>query len=816
MNKTDYKTILHVTITCVLAALWGGPVCAQQSTAAAPQAGQNEALQEVIVTARKRQESVLNVPVIETVVTQTQLERIQTIQISDLPTLVPGLDMGHALGSTGEQVSIRGVGTIASDGGVDSSVSLNIDGLDIANAIALESGLFDLQHVEVLKGPQALFYGKASTGGVISLRTADPTDQFEVIGTESYEVESITPREEFIISGPVTDTLKLRLAGMYSTSQGYFHETAIALPGTGAVTPTSDREPGVNQYMFRGTALWNPTGQFEARLKINATNLHGVNLESSELASCPQGPNFAPGFGIPFIAGSSCKIGRNIQDVYMDPADFPAGLPENGVPFIEIYQRFGILELNYRPIQNLTLTSATGYFYLNEHESINPTATSFAGPAIGVVDAYNRQEVTEEFRLNSEFSGPLNYTAGAFYEDGHIYDAGVIAGNTALHLPAILSDDEFYPLAIKTYSLFGQLRWKIASQLELAAGVRWTDETRSLTPYQVMAGVPVFQPIAVSRIKSDNNSPEVTLTYKPTEDQTLFAAVKQAYKSGSFSLGTVPVPGGHQSFGDEKVDGGELGWKSLLLDRHLAFDLAAYYYHYEGLQVGVNGLAVNGILQTQVENAAGASTYGIDFDADYLPEAITGLSLRAAAEWNRARYLELNNVPCWGGQTIALGCNELLNPKTGLYTGQNLSGTPMVRAPEWQLNAGPSYEFPVASGYKLVLSNNNAFTSRYATFLAVGRPNNDQYQGSFFKSDLSLSLQASDNRWELSLIGKDINDKITTGICSAANFAGAAIFGQQTTGGTTSGAAGIDQVACFVDPGRQIWLRLTVRPFGRM
>ena len=435
MNKTHYKTILYVTLGYVLAPLWGGPVRAQSAVPAE----QATALEEIIVTARKREENVLNVPVIETVISHRELESIQTIEISDLPTLVPGLDMGHALGSLGEQVSIRGVGTIASDPGVDSSVSLNIDGLDIGNGIALESGLFDVQQVEVLKGPQALFYGKASTGGVISLRTADPTDQFEVIGTESYDFVAITPRQEFIISGPVTDTLKFRLASMYSTSEGYFNETAIAAPGTGAVTPTSDREPGVNQYMFRGTALWNPTGQFEARLKINATNLHGVNLETAELTSCPQGPNFAPGFGIPFIAGSSCQVSRNIQDVYMNPANFPGGLPENGVPFIEMYQRFGSLELNYRPTQNLALTSTTGYYYLRESQSVNATNSSSAGPAIAVVDAYDREELTEEMRLNSEFTGPLNYMAGAFYEDGRISDFALVPANSAYHLPAILS-----------------------------------------------------------------------------------------------------------------------------------------------------------------------------------------------------------------------------------------------------------------------------------------------------------------------------------------------------------------------------------------
>ena len=197
---------------------WGGPVCAQQSTAAAPQAGQNEALQEFIVTARKREESVLNVPVIETVIPRAELERIQTIEISDLPTIVPGLDMAHTLASTGEQVSIRGVGTIASDPGVDSSVSLNIDGLESAVPPPSESGFFDLEQVEVLKGPQPLFYGKVSIGGVISLRTADPTDKVEVIGSAAYGFY-VSPPRRFIISGPVSDTLKLRVVSMYSPAR---------------------------------------------------------------------------------------------------------------------------------------------------------------------------------------------------------------------------------------------------------------------------------------------------------------------------------------------------------------------------------------------------------------------------------------------------------------------------------------------------------------------------------------------------------------------------------------------------------------------
>src|ERR1700733_14800624 len=181
----------------------------------AADAGDSDQQEEVIVSARKRQESILNVPVIEQAISQDRLDRLQVTELTDLPKIVPGLNLGHSLLSIGTLVSIRGVGTASQDPGVDQSVSLNIDGLSLGNGLAFSSGLFDLGQIEVLKGPQALFYGKSSPGGVISLRTADPTDRFELSGTEAYDIESITPREELVVSGPISDSLKMRLAGMY-------------------------------------------------------------------------------------------------------------------------------------------------------------------------------------------------------------------------------------------------------------------------------------------------------------------------------------------------------------------------------------------------------------------------------------------------------------------------------------------------------------------------------------------------------------------------------------------------------------------------
>lgn len=408
--------------------------------------------------------------------------------------------------------------------------------------------------------------------------------------------------------------------------------------------------------------------------------------------------------------------------------------------------------------------------------------------------------------MNSNFASPVNFLVGGYYENGQIYYGTVILGNSAYLFPDVLANGE-ETTDIETHSAFGQLRWDIMPRLELAAGVRWTDEVRTETAANLQPATPTPVALAVPRIVSNHIPPEITLTYRPTDDLTAYAAFKEAYKSGSFVMGGYPPPV-INAYGDEKAEGGEVGLKSLLLDRTLALNVAGYYYHFDGLQVGAVTTINTGEIVDYTENAGAARTFGIDLDGAYRPPTIAGLGFNGGASYDNARYITLNNVPCWGGQTIAAGCNQTL--VNGLYTAQNLSGTPMVRAPEWQVNLGVTYELPLVNDYKMIFANNNAFASRYVTYLAVGRPNNDNYQGSYVKTGLSLSLRAPDDRWELALIGKNLTDRIIAGDCAAANLAGGAVFGGQVTGGTGAGPAGIDQVVCWADPGREVWLRLTM------
>jgi len=361
----------------------------------------------------------------------------------------------------------------------------------------------------------------------------------------------------------------------------------------------------------------------------------------------------------------------------------------------------------------------------------------------------------------------------------------------------------------KAYSVFGQLRYKITPELELAGGLRWTDEKKNAVITNVATSKVV--PIAVPHIHSDNVAPEATLTYRPSDDMTLFASFKQAYLSGGFSQGPLPPVGSDISFGDEKAQGGEAGVKSRWLDRQLRVDLSVYYYNYTGLQVGSSIGLPSGQVVTTIVNAAAARSYGLDLDAVYHPQTIAGLTLNGGANWNRARFLTLKNAPCYGGQTIALGCNQVFNAATGLFTAQDVSGTQILRAPEWQFTLGFDYELPVTGDYKLILSNITSYSSSYPGVLDINRPNNDNYQSAYAQVDLGLTLRAPDDRWEIAMLGKNITDKIISGTFSQANAA-CSLFCPSISGGTVSGPAGVDEMITYAHPGREIWLRVTWRP----
>jgi len=803
---------------------------------------------EIVVTARKRQESILKVPVVVTALGTEQLERAQVKDIVDIAKKTTGLQLGVAATETGTLISLRGFGTTALDPGVDQSVSLNLDGMQITQGMAYSVGFFDMAQVEVLKGPQALFFGKASPAGVVSIRTNDPGDEIEVIGRTGYEPVAQEWRSELILSGPVTDTLGIRIAGMYDDFGGFFKNDATPKLG-GLAMP--HRFGKTRTFFVRGTAVYKPTSNFSARLKVNYTRDREHGAQPGQMYGCHEGTYnflandfgmFGPGNPIPsfFSDKEDCKIDRRLSIVGMDPAAYPGMTDplDGGRPASFISQKFGTLELNYDLQPDLSVTSLTGYYKLNANVDFNCFFSGGVGPTCMTSKRLARRELTEEVRMVSDFTGPLNFSLGGFYQDGLITDDEILAGNTLLLGPygATLFDGT-QRVDIKAVSFFGQLRYKPVDELEIAAGVRWTDEKRKSSPttvdlFGLNTGVPgtvMVDQIAQPDLRSKTWSPEFTITYTPTDNLTFFGSLKQAYKSGSYNLITPVQPGEDRSFGDEKVQGGEIGMKSRLAGRQISFNLAAYYYKLKNMQVGVN-LPVEGGLPILVTfNAGRSKIYGLEADFTYSPDSIEGLEISGAVNWNHARFTDFSGAPCLGGQTFDQGCNlfpapvganfptiaytdpNLFNGAPFRYTSTDLSGTRLPKAPDWSANIGVHYDMPVGDDMTLGLGTDAQFSTKYLGNLGVFK---DFFQKSYAKLNANITLKGANDAWEVAFIGNNLTNKLTLGSASSANVAGGLFFGGVVTGGPGKGPGGDDEVFGYFDRGRELWIRLTFRPMA--
>ncbi|MCB2073907.1 MAG: TonB-dependent receptor [Novosphingobium sp.] len=784
---------------------------------------------EIIVTARKKQESILKVPVVESVLTEAALEKFQINDIQDITTKIPGLQSANAVLAIGEQMSLRGVGSNALDQGVDQSVSLNIDGLQLTHGLAFRAASFDLQQVEVLKGPQALYFGKNSTAGVISFRSADPGDELEVKAKVGYEFEKDEKRAELVYSMPISDTVGIRLAGLYTDSKGIFKNKAYAQPGFGGVAPKNKRIGGGESWMMRATLLWEPTSETTVRFKGNLVRDRYNHGGLSQIASCPDGIGKLPNADFQFFnPDEDCVYDKTFYAVDMDPAAYP-GIRNNGVPFLDLDQEFGTLQIDHEFTPELLFTSVTGYYKSLANTMINGTFAGYSGPAITADNVFKRREWTQELRLDSDFASPFNFTVGAFYQDGKVSNDFKLGGNTTqpflpfggvINVPALLLAGKS-TIDIESISAFAQGRYAFSDVVEITGGARWTHEKRGLSVTRF--GAPVTLAPGSDKLSTKNWSPEVTITYTPSDTLTIFAAAKQAYKSGSFKIVIPAANGADESYGDEKAYGGEIGMKSRLLDRSLSLDVAGYYYRYEGLQTGVNSRAEGGLPVLKTINAGEAEVYGIDFESSFRPASIDGLTLNLAVAWNKTKFLELNNVPCFGGQLVTEGCNQIWAPAAdqanapgaivdpsgattavGYYTSQDLKGVPFVRAPEWQINFGFDYELPVGDNMRLVLANDNQYSSSFLTILGRGDVRPETVQPDALMIDLGLTLYGEDDRWQIGVYGKNLTDKLRPGYCSSVDVYGGQLHRTPLAGGTERSVFGRNEISCSFAAGRAI------------
>ena len=755
---------------------------------------------DIIVTARRRQETAQQTPVPITVLNDTLLERYAITGIANIASLTPGLITGESSGSIGGSISLRGIGSGESQPFIDQVVSINVDGVQISTAQLLRAAQLDLKQIEVLRGPQALFFGKNSPGGVISLTSQDPGDRLEVIARAGYEFKADEKYGELIVSTPITDSLGLRLAGRYSAMDGYIRIKdlpASAYP-VGVEPYDLDAFPRQKELFLRGTLAYEPSDRLRVNLKGTFTRTHIIGGPSyfTDVTYCPYGtPQETP-------ALNDC---RNDGTIYTSllPAAYP-GISQfnlkdrHGARFNKQALFAGTAE--YQLADDLSLTSVSGYYWVGERLMSNGSYQVTPNYAFAV--KFNTHQFTEELRLASSFKSPLNFLVGGFYENRTLFTG------TQLGVPSLLInlyDIETTHQRQISYSGFGQLLFDVTPQLQITAGGRYTHEIKKLLDYTVYQPASVYpnSPIDVTqqatypgspdpRLTFNNFSPEATVTYRPTSDLMVFVSYKKGFKSGGFdagyTAGAILSPARQaqgQTFQPEKVSGFEGGFKSEFLDRQLIFNLTGYWYNYDNLQVAVFDTQIHAF---KTQNAAKARIKGLELQTSFNPRSLPGFNLHASAALNDAKFRDYLG-DCYAGQTQSLGCNLVLNDLTGRYTSQDLAGTRLRKAPKVTATFGGYYEVPVTAGVMFSLSSDVEYSDGYITSTNY---NPDTFQKSFAKIDASARIFTEDKRWEFAVIGRNLTNKRTLINANDRNSTGGGKGG--TVSCTTLAQTGCDRL----------------------
>lgn len=819
-----HKSVLLASTVLGMTAI-AAPAMAQDVPADAPQDAaqqQQGGLNDIIVTARKRQETAQDVPVAVTAISAEQISNRDVTSVEKITSIAPQFSVGRASNGSGAQLTLRGIGSSSTSIGIEQSVAVVVDGAYYGQGRVIQEGFFDLQRVEVLKGPQALFFGKNATAGVISITTADPTAKPEFMIKGGYEFKSQQYRLEGYASMPLTDTLGVRLAARYTKMDGgYYRNVADDVTytevdaATGAIgshtgTPADRKAPGEEEFLARATLKWEPTDHLTVSLK-GTMDTSTVNNSSWNYVAfrCGNGSTSQ-------LNGYAC--GKDFVSHQNNmPADIAANYPyakSDGSLYNKYRSAGGTLNVTYDS-DLLQVSSVTNYQWNNNRWACAcdfQSSNSAAGKpgSTWATENSSWKAFSQELRALTQYDGPFNMMVGMLYQktqrdfDQFVLTGGVSNSAAPEGYEYVTSAKNSFTKG-ETMAVFGQLTYKILSNLELAGGVRYSDETKNsffTQPYNNPLLTSVFRdqndPDGLGEVTArqhfKNWSPEATLTWKATPDLMVYGAFKTAYKSGGFSNGGINSklssdPSADLTFDPEKSQGFELGFKSTLLSNQLRFNVTAFNYKYSNLQVDF----FNSPIFAFQTLTADARTKGVEVEWQFAPNGIPGFDIHGSVNYDKARYTNFPLAPCFAGQTPAEGCN------LGGNSRQDLSGTQLSVAPKWTGNLGINYEVSIGSANKLGLNIDSKYS---ASYLASGFGNPLSRQSKYVTLDAGIRFGAEDNNWQLALIGKNLTNRF---------YVSGVVDGPSTGSGTgTPGGIKADQLGFGTLP-RTVMVEVTKR-----
>lgn len=716
-------------------------------------------IEEVLVTAEKRSQSIQDVPLSVAAIGGDDVTVGKISNLNDIAFSVPGVTFNEF--NVGEpRLYIRGIGNSSDSAASDQAVGVFLDEVYIGRTGGVGFDLFDLERIEILRGPQGTLYGKNTNGGAVNIVTSRPSQEQEIKLSASAGNHGMTNFKGLVNTG-ITDAIAGKLVMQYQQRDGYgknvITDDEIATLGDFSNSPLIKKSIGAanggdelddaEKASIRGQVLFDINESMSLLLgadyskdKTNGTCRHLKNLDEAvqglgvlwELGMSDRYKNDDRNCSSQFNTDQEREIKGGLArfEMEMDWANFLSitAYRESDYDFTDDLTGIPLIDLNAPLPPGVPLPPLPGVWT----------------PPENVIDAVDESadQFSQEFRLTGT-SGSVDWVGGAFYMEENVdrKEEYYTQYNTLLQLGFGLAGvgDVLFTQDNKTTSmaLYGQADWHINDQWTLTYGVRWSDDEKDITQDAIdllgtgfPTGVPLILPEFDAPVKADDSWSEVTnkvaVNYTPTEDMMLYVTYSEGFKSGAFpSQSNLPEVAA-ESVDPEQVTNYEAGMKSSWWDNRVQFNLSYYFMDYDDLQV----FELNQRLLL-VLHSAQAESQGVDMDFNIL--LMENLMVSTSYNYSDATYTEYTSS-----------------------NGQDFSDNDMAFAPENAFSMNVDYRYDLGSGGALDFNVSYNWKDDYYTSASNAEKTR---QDDVTMIGASASWTSSDMSWVVTLWGKNLDDE---------------------------------------------------------
>lgn len=693
-------------------------------------------LEEIVVTATKRSTNLQDTPIALRAFNGEDLIKAGVTDVNGLTRLAPDLNITSDTIFT--KISVRGVSSQDVSEASDPALTIGIDGEYINRPVALNASFFDLERIEVLRGPQGTLYGRNATAGAINIIAAKPvlgkTTGFATLGYGNFDAK----KAEGAINVPLGDTVAVRVSGMHTSHDGYRNHGAVG------------RGEDQNVDAARLSLAWEPTENFRTYIAGEYVNVDQLPPSQFGILVAQNGvlTNSAYASGIVDAIPSTATlenggIPSNLTFSGINTKTYPLG--DLGNFNSEQFALRGRIEFDF----DLGTLAYLGGYRDNKTDSALPLNGYLPATFTFRNNKLNSETQSHEIRLSKTLDSGLFYQVGGFY----FREKVDLSRGLYLELPKAYLNYFYRPDILSTSkAAFGQVTVPLAGpELAVTAGLRYTDDAKSGTFYNYgarfgrgegttppalgSAGATILTPSSAS----DQVTGNIGLDWKPAPDSLVYGKVSTGYKSGGFdSVG---------SYNPEKLTAYEIGTKNRFNNGRLQFNASAFYYDYKDQQIQV---FVDNNVGARTLNAGKSRVWGIETDTRLLLSPVDELSFTI-------NYLDAK-VQDFTASLMGINGNAIndSDPATPGIQPFNLAGNRPPQSPKWTLSAGYSHTFEIGDGANIVAG---AFSRYKGThYLSVVNWAGMRQKG-YIMTDLSLEYNSAEGDYSIQAYVRNLEDK---------------------------------------------------------